>query len=61
MKKLLSIAALLLVSAVIFAQAGKRPVIGISSTWGEGTSTSAPLTYVESVIRAGGGFPWFCP
>ena len=54
MKKLLSIAALLLVSAVIFAQAGKRPVIGISSTWGEGTSTSAPLTYVESVIRAGG-------
>jgi putative glutamine amidotransferase len=54
MKKLLSIAALLLVSAAIFAQAGKRPVIGISSTWGEGTSTSAPLTYVESVIRAGG-------
>jgi len=54
MKKLLSIAALLLVSAAIFAQAGKKPVIGISSTWGEGTSTSAPLTYVESVIRAGG-------
>ncbi|PKO99073.1 MAG: hypothetical protein CVU13_08085 [Bacteroidetes bacterium HGW-Bacteroidetes-8] len=54
MKKFLSIALLLLVSASIFAQTAKKPIIGISSTWGEGTSTSAPLTYVESVIRAGG-------
>ncbi len=54
MKKIVSIALLLLVSASIFAQAAKKPIIGISSTWGEGTSTSVPLTYVESVIRAGG-------
>ncbi len=54
MKKLLSIAVLLFIAASVFAQAGKKPVIGISSTSGEGTSASAPLTYVESVIRAGG-------
>ena len=54
MKKIVSIALLLLVSASIFAQAAKKPIIGISSTCGEGTSTSVPLTYVESVIRAGG-------
>ena len=34
--------------------APKKPVIGISSTSGEGSATSAPLTYVKSVIRAGG-------
>ncbi len=42
----------LLISIPIFGQ--KKPIIGLSSTWGEGTSTSVPLTYVESVIRAGG-------
>jgi len=35
------------------SKAGK-PVIGISSTMGDGSSTSAPLTYVNAVIRAGG-------
>ncbi len=38
----------------LYGQQGKKPVIGISSTWGEGVATSVPLTYVESVIRAGG-------
>ncbi len=33
---------------------GGKPVIGISSTMGDGSSTSAPLTYVNAVIRAGG-------
>lgn len=42
----------LLLSVSIFAQ--NKPVIGLSSTAGEGASTSVPLTYVESVIRAGG-------
>lgn len=32
----------------------KKPIIGISSTSGEGSSASAPLTYVKSVVRAGG-------
>lgn len=32
----------------------KKPIIGISSTSGDGNTTSAPLTYVKSVIRAGG-------
>ena len=54
MKKLLSIFFVLLFSLSILAQSGKKPIIGISSTWGGGTSTSAPLSYVESVIRAGG-------
>lgn len=31
-----------------------KPVIGISSTMGDGSTTSAPLTYVNAVIRAGG-------
>jgi putative glutamine amidotransferase len=54
MKRVLSVVLVLLISAVVFAQSGKKPIIGISSTWGEGSSASAPLTYVESVIRAGG-------
>ncbi len=54
MKRVLTIVLVLFVAAATFAQQGKKPVIGISSTWGEGTATSAPLTYVESVIRAGG-------
>lgn len=37
-----------------FAQNGRKPIIGISSTMGGGTAASAPLTYVKSVIRAGG-------
>jgi putative glutamine amidotransferase len=32
----------------------KKPVIGISSTMGDGTETSVPLTYINAVIRAGG-------
>jgi len=54
MKKLLTIVLVLLVAAAACAQQGKKPVIGISSTWGEGTAVSAPLTYVKSVLRAGG-------
>jgi putative glutamine amidotransferase len=38
----------------LIAQVVKKPVIGISSTSGEGSSTSAPLTYVKSVMKAGG-------
>ncbi len=38
----------------IMAQIKGKPVIGISSTMGDGSSASAPLTYVNSVIRAGG-------
>jgi len=54
MKKLLSIIFVLLLSLSVLAQGGKKPIIGISSTWGGGSSTSAPLTYVKSVIIAGG-------
>jgi len=54
MKKLLSILFVSLLSLSLLAQGGKKPIIGISSTWGGGTSTSVPLTYVNSVIRAGG-------
>jgi putative glutamine amidotransferase len=36
------------------SQTAKKPVIGISSTMGEGTSASVPLTYIKSVIKAGG-------
>lgn len=32
----------------------KKPIIGISSTSGDGSAASAPLTYVKSVIKAGG-------
>lgn len=35
-------------------QTAKKPVIGLSSTMGGGTSASVSLTYIKSVIRAGG-------
>lgn len=35
-------------------QTAKKPVIGISSTMGGGTSASVQLTYIKSVIKAGG-------
>lgn len=54
MKKLLSSFLLLLLVAPALLQGQQKPIIGLSSTSGEGTSTSVPLTYVESVIRAGG-------
>ena len=54
LKQLSFLLLMLLVVASGFSQTQKRPVIGISSTTGEGTNTSAPLTYVQSVIRAGG-------
>jgi len=63
MKKVCTLILILLVSAVSFSQTPqkntgvqdqKKPIIGISSTWGGGTATSAPLTYVKAVIRAGG-------
>lgn len=48
-------------TAIILSAAGKsaaqvkeRPVIGISSTMGDGSSASVPLTYINSVIKAGG-------
>ncbi len=43
---------LLLLSVSMVAQ--NKPVIGLSATVGDRTSTSVPLTYVEAVIRAGG-------
>ncbi len=54
MKRILTLSLSLILALSLFAQGAKKPVIGISSGWGEGSSTSAPLTYVESVIRAGG-------
>ncbi|MDD3273893.1 MAG: gamma-glutamyl-gamma-aminobutyrate hydrolase family protein [Bacteroidales bacterium] len=54
MKKFLSIVLFALLTLSVTAQNTKKPVIGISSTWGGGTSTQVPVTYVNSVIRAGG-------
>lgn len=57
MKKICTLILILLVTGVTFAQtaqSSKKPIIGISSTWGGGTATSAPLNYVKSVMRAGG-------
>lgn len=54
MKKLSLFIFSLLVALTSFGQSATKPIIGISSTWGEGNSVSAPLTYVEAVIRAGG-------
>lgn len=54
MKKAISLLAFLFITVFVIAQEGNKPVIGISSTWGGGSSTSVPLTYVESVIRSGG-------
>ncbi len=53
MKRIYTFLLSMVLSLALFAQSGK-PVIGISSTYGKGTSTVAPLTYVNSVIRAGG-------
>ena len=54
MKKLCTLFVFVLIAASMFAQNGKKPVIGISSTMGDGTNTSTQLSYVNSVIRAGG-------
>ena len=54
MKKIFSIFLFVLFSLTITAQTAKKPVIGISSTSGGGTTTQVPITYVNSVIRAGG-------
>ena len=54
MKKFVSVFLALLLTISLFAQGEKKPIIGISSTWGGGTATSVPLTYVNSVIKAGG-------
>lgn len=53
MKRVYTLLISLLLTVALFAQSGK-PVIGLSSTWGEGKATSVPLTYVKAVIRAGG-------
>jgi putative glutamine amidotransferase len=60
MKKAFSLLTFLLITIFVMAQESEKPVIGISSTWGGGSSTSVPLTYVESVIR-GGGVPMVIP
>lgn len=54
LKQLSFLLLMLFLLHLAFLKLKKRPVIGISSTTGEGTNTSAPLTYVQSVIRAGG-------
>ena len=40
--------------SVVCGQARKMPVIGISGTYGNGSRASVSVTYVKSVIRAGG-------
>ncbi len=54
MKKLLSGLLLILLVAPVCSQGNLKPIIGLSSTSGNGTATSVPLSYVESVIKAGG-------
>lgn len=54
MKKIHLYFLLLVLMLPALLQGQQKPIIGLSSTSGEGTSTSVPLTYVESVIRAGG-------
>ncbi|SMO39379.1 putative glutamine amidotransferase [Saccharicrinis carchari] len=54
MKRALSYFLLLLLVLPAYAQDLQKPIIGLSSTSGGGTSTSVPLTYVQAVIRAGG-------
>lgn len=44
---------LLAIYLPVFSQ-DQKPVIGISSTWGNGVSTSVPSDYVEAVFAAGG-------
>jgi putative glutamine amidotransferase len=46
--------ALLPIAGTAQSSKSKKPVIGISSTMGDGTETSVPLTYINAVIRAGG-------
>ncbi len=54
MKRFISCLIWFLFVASVFAQNGTKPIIGLSSTSGNGTSASVPLTYVEAVTRAGG-------
>ena len=54
MKKIFSVLMLFMLTMSMSAQSSKKPVIGISSTWGEGTTTQVPITYVNSVLKAGG-------
>ncbi len=54
MKRLFAIIVFALFAFTLSGQTQKRPVIGISSTWGGGTTTQVPVTYVNSVILAGG-------
>ena len=54
MKKIISVLMLFMLTMSMSAQSSKKPVIGISSTWGEGTTTQVPITYVNSVLKAGG-------
>ena len=51
MKKILLSIALIFAVATLYAQ--KKPIIGVSSSAGE-SSTSVPLTYINSIKRAGG-------
>lgn len=54
MKKLSLFVLIYIFTITLFAKNSFKPIIGISSSWGEGSSASVSLTYVESVIRAGG-------
>lgn len=54
MRKLSVFVLTFILSTILFAQNSNKPIIGISSSWGEGTSTSVSLTYIESVKLAGG-------
>lgn len=54
MKKFRLHVLLLVLMLPTLLQGQQKPIIGLSSTSGEGSSTAVPLTYVESIIRAGG-------
>ncbi len=47
------ILSIVLIFTLVSAYAQKKPIIGVSSVASE-SSTSAPLTYINSIKRAGG-------
>lgn len=60
MKRFVTLQVLVLLISISWGQTSKAPIIGISSTWGEGSQAQAPLTYVNSV-KAAGGVPMVLP
>ncbi|MFA7174380.1 MAG: gamma-glutamyl-gamma-aminobutyrate hydrolase family protein [Kiritimatiellia bacterium] len=54
MKKNLTCFLLILLLVPVYLLGDQKPVIGLSSTFGKGVSTSVPLTYIKTIFRAGG-------